>query len=283
MINSKSKTKKEVYFDQSVGLIQKIRVLHAIAESGVPVSVPKNEIWKLEPLRKNFGMAFSTVCQEGIKFSDIVSIDHSKPSTSMGKIERVLIFPHAITQHLKYKWKDKRKFKYSFAGLVTPERKTLIEDWITNVLKEDNYKLEDQFSLVKRLMRRLLLFLKLEESSHINKIGNFSILTSIRGRVFPTKTWDEDYFEFLSNSEFVLCPSGNYIWSYRFFESILCGAIPVIEEYCEAYEGFKFKFMKDTVDELVWNQADVEHNFKLCLERITIPKDDIVMEISTFN
>lgn len=77
----------------------------------------------------------------------------------------------------------------------------------------------------------------------------------------------------------MLCPSGDYVWSYRFFESILCGAIPVIEEYCEAYNGFRFQYMSEKASNLKWSKEDAEYNFNLCVERLTIPQRDLDNEI----
>lgn len=57
----------------------------------------------------------------------------------------------------------------------------------------------------------------------LNKIGlEIEIQESNKGRIFPIKAWDENYYQTLSKSKFVLCLNGDYIWSYRFFESILC-------------------------------------------------------------
>ena len=40
----------------------------------------------------------------------------------------------------------------------------------------------------------------------------------------------ENYYKKMCNSKFTLCPTGDCPWSYRFFESILCLSIPILEE-----------------------------------------------------
>ena len=270
-----------IYLDQSLKLIQQIRVLHAIAESGLPIYISENEAYKLEPLQKYFNIHFNTGTCNGVKFSQLIKIDHSKPTTSIGEIERTLIFPHAITKYLRLMWQSKRKYKYSFAGLVTSERKSVIENWLKNIINERKIQLPKEASLINRLIRKVFPLWKVERIA-IRQYGYFNIWSSTRGRVFPIKSWDEDYFNFLAHSEFVLCPSGKYTWSYRFFETILCGAIPIVEEYCDAYNGFKFKYMEDKLDELVWNKDVIEYNYNLCLERITIPQETMAFEVTKF-
>ena len=77
----------------------------------------------------------------------------------------------------------------------------------------------------------------------------------------------------------MLCPSGNSVWTYRFFEAILCGAIPVVEETCEAYKGFSYFSFDDPLEEMKWDQKIADENFKLCLERITVEPEIFKREL----
>jgi hypothetical protein len=61
----------------------------------------------------------------------------------------------------------------------------------------------------------------------------------------------------------------------------LCGAIPVVESNCEAYEGFRFKYMTDDASTFVWSKEDAEYNYKLCLERITVAPELVKQVIAT--
>jgi hypothetical protein len=51
-------------------------------------------------------------------------------------------------------------------------------------------------------------------------IGDLVVWSSEKGRYYPFKAFDEEYFKELANSHFVLCPSGDCVWSYRFFEAV---------------------------------------------------------------
>ncbi len=270
-----------IHLDIPLTKIQQIRVLHAIGETGQPIYIPANEAYKLKPLQYYFNLHFKTDPFNGIKFSDLVKIDHSKPTTTIASINRPLIFPHAITDSLRQKWQCDRQYKFTFAGLVTPKRKIQIENWLRLVVKSEKYQISNQSCLSNTILEKALSLLK-PQSNSIKKYGDFWLWSSRRGRTFPRKSWDKDYFDFLLNSRFVLCPSGDFIWSYRFFESVLCGAIPVIEEYCEAYEGFKFKFFSDDLESLTYDMEDAEHNYNLCIQKITVPIETILNELKNF-
>jgi len=109
-------------------------------------------------------------------------------------------------------------------------------------------------------------------------MGAFLLWSSTRGRVFLVKAWDEEYFRVLLRSRFVLCPNGDYVWSYRFFEAILCGAIPTVEERCDAYDGFTYHTMTDTTYN--WSPQIALSNYELCRSRLTIPQGDLNAEIA---
>ena len=82
------------------------------------------------------------------------------------------------------------------------------------------------------------------------------ILNSNNGRKQETKEKDLSYFRMLARSRFVICPNGDFIWTYRFFEAILCRCIPIIEEECELYKGYhyykvgdKYEYREDWIKE----------------------------------
>jgi hypothetical protein len=110
--------------------------------------------------------------------------------------------------------------------------------------------------------------------------GEVVFWSSRRGRHFPGKSWDEEYYELLARSQFVLCPSGDYVWTYRFFEAALCGAIPIVESTCDAYAGFRYQTMRDPARELQWRREDAEHNYALCRDLLTVPSDVLSREIA---
>lgn len=84
----------------------------------------------------------------------------------------------------------------------------------------------------------------------LSKFNNATIINSNRGRKKETKERDEEYFALMSRARFVLCPNGDFVWTYRFFESIIFKAIPIIEDFHPLYKGYKFYTSED---ELVYN------------------------------
>lgn len=72
-----------------------------------------------------------------------------------------------------------------------------------------------------------------------NKEGTV-IQNSLRGRDEKIKQWDETYFKMMSRAKFVLCPDGDFTWTYRFFEAIIFGAIPIVKNISPLYEGYHF-------------------------------------------
>ena len=205
-----------------------------------------------------------------------MNISHKEPRTSIGdQIVRPLIFPHAITDYCRSLWADRRKYRFSFLGLITSKRKVLLENWIEDKL-DKKIHCSDLFSKLKRkIFSRIGL-----DTTRKRQIGDLLLWESDRGRRFPIKGWDDEYFRILANSEFILCPSGDYIWSYRFFEAVLCGAIPIVEEDCSAYSGFRFFSFQDDVDKLKWSMDDAEYNYRVCIEKLTVPRAILNDEIA---
>ena len=84
----------------------------------------------------------------------------------------------------------------------------------------------------------------------------------------------------LADSEAVLCPSGDYVWSYRFFEACLCGAMPLVEQASPLYDGFRYRLMADVRDNRPWSAGDSEHNYRVCVERIVVPVEALDRELA---
>jgi hypothetical protein len=80
----------------------------------------------------------------------------------------------------------------------------------------------------------------------LSKFKNATIVSSRRGRDINTKQFDTDYFKNMARAQFVLCPNGDFTWTYRFFESIIFRAIPIIEDYTNHYDGYYYYTPNDT-------------------------------------
>jgi hypothetical protein len=259
--------------------LHELRLAHALAEAGWEVVVPPGESAKFKPLMKRFGVHFSEDPLNSVDISRNVTVSHDddEPLTTIGRISKPLVFPQVITAYCRSLWKPRRDVRFSFQGLLTEKRRALFNKWIKSNLP-DAGPLRDRGTILRRLRRRALSTIypnATTKSVH----GELLLWSSDRGRRFPIKSWDEEYFCVLSSSQFVLCPSGESVWSYRFFESVLCGAIPIVETRCVAYDGFRYVSVDEPAGNLEWSRGDAEFNYRTCLDRITVPIEVLSSEI----
>lgn len=85
--------------------------------------------------------------------------------------------------------------------------------------------------------------------------------------------FDEHYFRIMCASRFVLCPGGDENWSMRFYEALMCKAIPVLldrtpfrTEY-EARLPYKYALAGEKMEYSIdW----VEHNYRLFKQHHTL-------------
>jgi hypothetical protein len=72
-------------------------------------------------------------------------------------------------------------------------------------------------------------------------LANFpeaTIIYTDRGRDNSIKGHDAEYWDMMSRAKYVLCPDGDFVWTYRFFEAVACGAVPIIETQHDFYYRF---------------------------------------------
>jgi hypothetical protein len=260
----------------SFALIQQIRLVHAVAESGSEIAVAADELDKFSILRERFGLRLATARPGDPSLTPFVTIDHKTPSTALGAVVRPLIFPRAIVDYCRTLWPAARAHRYSFAGLLTDNRRALLEGWMAG-RAEGGSGLTAKTTFGDFIRRQLI---RWRGADRQRRIGDVTLWSSERGRRFPTKAWDEAYFQLLADSEHVLCPSGDYQWSYRFFEACLCGAVPIVEQASPLYDGFRYRLMTDARDAASWSAADAEHNYRACAARIVVPVDELDGELN---
>ncbi|MEO5819155.1 MAG: hypothetical protein ABIT71_01505 [Vicinamibacteraceae bacterium] len=260
----------------SFSLIQQIRLVHALAESGCDIAIPVDELDKFGILRDTFGLQLAVANASDRSLSPFVTIDHATPSTAVGEIVRPLIFPRAIAEHCRTLWPTTRAHRYSFAGLLTDSRRALLEAWLAGGAMAPS-RLAAKSRLSDFIRRQVI---RWRGADRQRRIGDVTVWSSERGRRFPTKAWDEDYFRMLADSASVLCPSGDYVWSYRFFEACLCGAMPIVEQASPLYDGFRYRLMTDARDGGPWSVADAEHNYRTCTDRIVVPAGQLDRELT---
>jgi hypothetical protein len=283
----------DIFVDLSFNLIQVLRLVHALAEAGCRLHVLPKDVAKVAQLERVFGLRF-VVGREGAGTLAGLSVDHMKPETRVGSIVRPLIFPRAVFDYCRKRWPQTRLVRASFPGKPTASRKAAIDDWLA--LSKLNVRLPEDApgqpagilrrvaeKVARRLGRRLPARRLRQQSVFTEGV---KIILSDEGRVFPKKSWNVDYYAALLEAEFVLCPDGDFgkdgvAWTYRFFEGILCGAIPVIQNSCPAYEGFRFRTMREPLGSLVWSSEDAEFNFALALKRLTVPAVELKAEVAS--
>jgi hypothetical protein len=172
----------------------------------------------------------------------------------------------------------------TFPGLATEQRKAAIDGWLKLSglavrMPEPGKRVPLWIRAVRKLVKRLGLPWR-----DYRYTDGVKFVLSDEGRVFPRKAWNVGYYALLLQSQFVLCPDGDYgdrgvAWTYRFFESALCGAIPIVQNACGAYDGFVFHTMAEPLSNMVWSAGVAEHNFRLAMERLTVPGDVLRQEV----
>lgn len=99
-------------------------------------------------------------------------------------------------------------------------------------------------------------------------LPNSNIIFTNEGRIIDKFYIDVEYFKLMKSSFFVLCPKGDYNWSYRFFEAIMCKAIPIIETNAidKTMEGFRFYHKDQSIDTYIYSEEIVEFNYNRFLK-----------------
>lgn len=110
---------------------------------------------------------------------------------------------------------------------------------------------------------------KITESrkTFLNKFNDAVIINSLRGRNLETKVRDESYFNQMARTKFTLCPNGDYVWTYRFFEAIIFKSVPIIEEYCDIYDGYSYYTIND---EYIYDEKIVNQNLEKLKKEMTL-------------
>lgn len=223
----------DLNIDRPINLIQEVRTLHSLCENGVSLYCDSHNYQKLLPLKEFFDCNINLgLNPSGKSFSEVVSIIHHEPTTKIDNIVKNLIFPKSLIDFCQEE-NDNKLDEIYFRGLITGKREKSIE--------------------------------KLK--SITNK--TITIDSSNKGREFPLKTFDKDYFDEMKKYRFVFCPDGDFVWSYRFFETIMCGAIPIVENESALFSGFYYYNLKSDLNSIEWNKEWVIKNLELLKQNFT--------------
>lgn len=263
---------KKFKIDMNLELIQNIRFAQALLEitDDFFFDSKYNHIFDYlnDTLQTNYSN--NSVDEDSPKID--VEFEHSEPSIIVGDKKYTLIYPRIIESHLKPMWLENRSLT-TFNGILTPKRYRFLKKVIKtkgDKWKEIEYMMK--FGLLLKLPNRLLNKVLYNLSIQIDDLR---ITVTNKGRKFPEKAWDDDYFSTILNSKYVLCPDGDFTWTYRFFESIICGAIPVIENTCSAYEGFNYLTVDQYLDNKSLSKEQIESNFQLLIQKFTLDSEDV--------
>ena len=283
--------------DLTFNLIQSIRLIHALLESSYDLRIPSHHLSKAQNLERVFGIDIRGG-EDDIPSLPGLDIRHEGlPLVRVGSIERPLIFARGMVDHCRDLWQKNRSLRACFAGRLHRDRRQVLQRWVRKqfpgketVSMPDQSVVDRRVRLRKRVtdyskrifrgpLRPLLEHIRVPPVESRTREEGIVFMTSDRGWCHPTKAWDESYFRLLASSKFVLCPDGQFVWTYRFFEAAMCGAIPIIQNECALYEGYQYYTMSDNFGEIEWCRTDALHNYKLCRERMTISLGQLDDEI----
>lgn len=257
--------------------IQTIRLASVLMESEYEICFPLAAQSVLEALARYFSIAYRIGTEDAVPLRDVAIAHGPLPESRIGRLSRPLLYPQAVVSRCRDKWLRERSIRFSFSGLVTPDRKRTLESWCRTCLGQEVAITGSGDTYIRRLLRPFSVGRRKKRA--LAAIG-LHLFTSDRGRVFPEKVWDDAYYNTLGDSRFVLCPDGDFIWTYRFFEGVLCGAIPIIEHACPLYDGFEYYTMEDTADRLIWSAKIAERNFAKALSLLTVTVDELNRELA---
>lgn len=124
-----------------------------------------------------------------------IQVDHKNAREYLNdSCEIGVVFPRSLVSScFNGAWDFNKTISYFFAGTIPPHR-----SWVKKYQTFPDAKIE----------------------SHP------------QGRDILKKTgsYDTDYYENLKRSSYALAPAGDFQWTYRFLEAVMCGSVPVVED-----------------------------------------------------
>lgn len=163
----------------------------------------------------------------GIKKITIKS-NHSEPKTSVeGLFNHALLFPQYIADN--YFKREKKYDKIYFRGVFTKKRalESIKLCWYVR-----------DFKAIFLLLVHIVILSKMNQSIITSKLH---LVFTNRGRDEKHKYIDKEYYEEMSKFKYVFCPVGDFVWTYRFFEAIQVGSLPIVSKSAKIYSMFKYQ------------------------------------------
>ena len=91
-----------------------------------------------------------------------------------------------------------------------------------------------------------------QREAFLRQFPEATIIYTDNGRNDSIKGYDSQYWDMMQRAKYVLCPDGDFVWTYRFFEAIACGAIPIVQTWCTLYDKYYFMFDIDDFENNVY-------------------------------
>lgn len=162
-----------------------------------------------------------------------------------------------------------KKYDFCFIGCLSANDQIQYKNrkWIIDFIKK-NFN-ESSY----------LQFTDEDTKKNLDSFGDFDFSKTKNGflpRINPqTGLLDIDYYTILCSSKFSLCPAGNQHWSMRFFESLMCKTIPIVQRKDETFrtkeESFlDYKFYYSDEENIIYREDWVNYNYELFLKYHTL-------------
>jgi hypothetical protein len=197
--------------------VQEIRFFAAMLESGFSLLLNSTQ---RRAFQNNPRYIFKSSKLSPKKLNII--IDHNTPFVIIGSIQKQLIFPKWLfdTPNLA------KKYEITFSGAPTIQR-------VTDAIAIYEFQPGVRLIILKLFKKLLVNFRNRITTRILNSLTQRltsrekKLRWTLRGRSAENKLFDSAYFEEMAQSKYVYCPSGDFLWTYRFYEAIICGSFPL--------------------------------------------------------
>jgi hypothetical protein len=171
-------------------------------------------------------------------------LDHGVPMNYNGGKEYNLVYPKSYLEELEIIDIDNKPIDYFFIGTMSGDHRQFLKRW------------DKPNSIIRTSQQNKFIHPK------DDKVGYY-------GENF----FNRPYFTEMATSKFVLAPAGcsafkpkykaagTFIWSYRFWEAVMVGSIPITNEPDPRWhEEYKFYNLDD---DHIYRKDWADHNFKV--------------------
>ena len=162
-----------------------------------------------------------------------------------------------------------KKYDYNFLGVLFNSAIYEQREWIVDFAQR-NFTHDSYYSIT-------------DAQQYYQPLGIYDYTLEDLGKRFVPRDhslvsekgfFDDTYFQVMCQSRFTLCPAGDAPWSMRFFESIMCKSIPVLEKprhsgrnLFERAIGYRFYTLSD---QLEYREDWVEENYNKFYDHQTL-------------